>query len=383
MTKKQAAKKTNKKSAPKPAAKPERAKGAAAVSGYLKKAAAKKSAASGQKAPAQKKPAAKPAAGARQAVFKASLKSAPAKKPEGSSAKKPSIQAALKSAPKKKPAKAAKGAKNGGKISIKISPKPAERAAKISETPEIPKSQKKVRTRASDSIAFTLEDLDAYLEMRASGSGQQQAKAVSKSADEKAASAKGPAAPVPFKATSSPKNPVAAASIFDILGFNPVETPSLEKHREREIPRKWKKYYNMLVDLRKRHSRGAESISEEVLKRSAKEDSGDLSSYGQHLADAGSESFERDMAYNLLSNEKEIIAEIDAAIERIRNGTYGICEVTGEPIPESRLEAIPFTRCTKRGQEIKEAESKKIKSVQRSIYDIDASDSAEDEDMPS
>ena len=219
--------------------------------------------------------------------------------------------------------------------------------------------------------------------MRASGSGQQQAKAVSKSAVGKAAPAKGPAAPAPFKATSSPKNPVAAASIFDILGFNPVETPSLEKHREKEIPRKWKKYYNMLVELRKRHSRGAESISEEVLKRSAKEDSGDLSSYGQHLADAGSESFELDMAYNLLSNEKEMIAEIDAAIERIRNGTYGVCEVTGEPIPESRLEAIPFTRCTKRGQEIKEAENKKIKSVQRSIYDIDASGSPEDEDMPS
>ena len=104
---------------------------------------------------------------------------------------------------------------------------------------------------------------------------------------------------------------------------------------------------------------------------------------GQHLADAGSESFERDMAYNLLSNEKEMIAEIDAAIERIRDGTYGICEVTGKPIPESRLEAIPFTRCTKEGQEIKEAENKKIKSVQRSIYDIDASGSAEDEDTPS
>ncbi len=374
MTKKQAAKKTNKKSAPKPAAK---------SAGAAKKPAAKKPAASGQKASAKKKPAAKPASGAKQAVFKASLKSAPAKKPAGSAAKKPSPQTPLKSAPKTKPAKAANGAKKGGKISIKISPRPAGRAAKIPEDQEVSKPQKKTRARASDSIVFTLEDLDAYLEMRASGSGQQQAKAVSKSAVGKAAPAKGPAAPAPFKATSSPKNPVAAASIFDILGFNPVETPSLEKHREKEIPRKWKKYYNMLVDLRKRHSRGAESISEEVLKRSAKEDSGDLSSYGQHLADAGSESFERDMAYNLLSNEKEMIAEIDAAIERIRNGTYGVCEVTGEPIPESRLEAIPFTRCTKEGQEIKEAENKKIKSVQRSIYDIDASGSPEDEDMPS
>ena len=370
MTKKQAAKKTNKK----PAAKPSHGKGAAAVSGAPGKAAAKKPAASGQKAPA-KKPSAKPAAGAKKTVFKTPPKPAPAKKTS------PKVR--LKPSPKPADPKEDKNAKKGGKISIKISPRPAERAAETPEASEVSKPQKKTRVRASDSIAFTLEDLDVYLEMRAAGAGPQQTKTVARSASGKVAAAKEPAVPAPFKATSSPKNPVAAASIFDILGFNPVETPSLEKHREKEIPRKWKKYYNMLVDLRKRHSRGAESISEEVLKRSAKEDSGDLSSYGQHLADAGSESFERDMAYNLLSNEKEMIAEIDAAIERIRDGTYGICEVTGKPIPESRLEAIPFTRCTKEGQEIKEAENKKIKSVQRSIYDIDASGSAEDEDTPS
>ena len=220
--------------------------------------------------------------------------------------------------------------------------------------------------------------------MRASGATAAQTKSAAKQPAAKTGAAKSAVAPTVNKPTSSPKNPVAAASIFDILGFNPVDAPSLEKHQEKEIPRKWKKYYNLLVDLRKHHSKGAENISEEVLKRSAKEDSGDLSSYGQHLADAGSESFERDMAYNLLSNEKEMIAEIDAAIERIKNGTYGICEVTGEPIPESRLEAIPFTRCTKRGQEIKEAQSRKIKSAQRSIYDMsETSGSSEDDDMSS
>ena len=246
------------------------------------------------------------------------------------------------------------------------------------------KSKGRNKVRPSDSIVFTIDDLDAYLAMRASGATAAQTKSAAKQPAAKAGAAKNTVASTVNKPTSSPKNPVAAASIFDILGFNPVDAPSLEKHQEKEIPRKWKKYYNLLVDLRKHHSKGAENISEEVLKRSAKEDSGDLSSYGQHLADAGSESFERDMAYNLLSNEKEMIAEIDAAIERIKNGTYGICEVTGEPIPESRLEAIPFTRCTKRGQEIKEAQSRKIKSAQRSIYDMsETSGSSEDDDMSS
>lgn len=106
------------------------------------------------------------------------------------------------------------------------------------------------------------------------------------------------------------------------------------------------------------------------MKRSVKEDSGDLSSYGQHLADAGSESFERDMTYNILSNEKETLAEIDEAIKRIKNGTYGICEVTGMPIPDERLSAIPFTRYTKEGQERKELEQKRIKATQRNLYDI-------------
>lgn len=382
MTKKSAAK--NNSAAPKkkvaaksaaPAKKPAASKPSVAVK-TAKPASAEKSV---KKRPAQiKKPAPKKTETQNKTVFKAALKqdTAPAK-----SSQKNAAQTILKSAPKGNP----KARKPDGSAKITIN-MPANEVPEVRETkqpePIKPRRQKRNHIRPSDSIAFTLEDLDAYLEMRDSGAGAQQAKAVVKNIPGKPTAPKETSAKVQMKATSSPKNPVAAASLFDILGFNPVEAPSLEKHREKEIPRKWKKYYNMLVDLRKRHSMGAESISGEVLKRSAKEDSGDLSSYGQHLADAGSESFERDMAYNLLSNEKEMIAEIDAAIERIRNGTYGICEVTGELIPESRLEAIPFTRCTKLGQEIKEAENRKMKSVQRSIYDMSEgqSDPTDDEE---
>lgn len=341
-----------------------------------KKPVAKKTAKTAAKPsqPAKAKAAAVPA---QKAVKKQpAAKSAAAKKP--AAVEKKTVAAA------KKPA--ADKAKSAPKVSIKISAGRAssERAPQVIKTQPAAKSKGRNKVRPSDSIVFTIDDLDAYLAMRASGATAAQTKSAAKQPAAKAGAAKSAVAPTVNKPTSSPKNPVAAASIFDILGFNPVDAPSLEKHQEKEIPRKWKKYYNLLVDLRKHHSKGAENISEEVLKRSAKEDSGDLSSYGQHLADAGSESFERDMAYNLLSNEKEMIAEIDAAIERIKNGTYGICEVTGEPIPESRLEAIPFTRCTKRGQEIKEAQSRKIKSAQRSIYDMsETSGSSEDDDMSS
>lgn len=360
MAKKPVAKKTAK-TAAKPS-QPAKAKAAATPAKRAVKPATSKTAVAPKKAAAAKK---QPAA-----------KSAVAKKP--ATAEKKTVAAAKKTAADK--------AKSAPKVSIKISAgkASAERAPQVIKTQPAAKSKGRNKVRPSDSIVFTIDDLDAYLAMRASGTAAAQTKSAAKQPAAKTGMAKNAVSQTVNKPTSSPKNPVAAASIFDILGFNPVDAPSLEKHQEKEIPRKWKKYYNLLVDLRKHHSKGAENISEEVLKRSAKEDSGDLSSYGQHLADAGSESFERDMAYNLLSNEKEMIAEIDAAIERIKNGTYGICEVTGEPIPESRLEAIPFTRCTKRGQEIKEAQSRKIKSAQRSIYDMsETSGSSEDDDMSS
>lgn len=359
MAKKPVAKKTAKTAAT--PSQPAKAKAAAVPAKKAGKPATSKTATAPKKAAAAKKqPAAKSAA----------KKSAAVEKKQASAAKKP----------------AADKAKSAPKVSIKISAgkASAERAPQTIKTQPATKNKGRNKVRPSDSIVFTIDDLDAYLAMRASGATAAQTKSAAKQPAAKTGAAKSTVAPTVNKPTSSPKNPVAAASIFDILGFNPVDAPSLEKHQEKEIPRKWKKYYNLLVDLRKHHSKGAENISEEVLKRSAKEDSGDLSSYGQHLADAGSESFERDMAYNLLSNEKEMIAEIDAAIERIKNGTYGICEVTGEPIPESRLEAIPFTRCTKRGQEIKEAQSRKIKSAQRAIYDMsETSGSSEDDDMSS
>lgn len=209
--------------------------------------------------------------------------------------------------------------------------------------------------KPSVSIYFSLEDLDSFLERKQSSKTEEDFEKKS-TQKEKNVKIKSGVSKVPAKPLASSKT-VGVASIEDILGFNLFEEPSREKVEEKDIPRKWKKYYNMLISMRKHFSSGAEARAEEVLKRSAKEDSGDLSSYGQHLADAGSESFERDMAYCLLSTEKEMIDEIDAAIERMKEGTYGVCELTGKSIPEARLKAVPFTRYTIEGQRIKDKEN--------------------------
>jgi RNA polymerase-binding protein DksA len=67
-------------------------------------------------------------------------------------------------------------------------------------------------------------------------------------------------------------------------------------------------------------------------------------SYSMHPADAATDSFDRDLVLGLASFEQEGLYEIDAALRRIDDGTYGVCELTGRPIPWKRLQAVPWTR---------------------------------------
>lgn len=66
--------------------------------------------------------------------------------------------------------------------------------------------------------------------------------------------------------------------------------------------------------------------------------------FSEHMADAGTDAYDRDWALSMLSSEQDAIFQVDQALDRIRNGTYGICELTGKKISGERLEAIPWTR---------------------------------------
>jgi DnaK suppressor protein len=70
----------------------------------------------------------------------------------------------------------------------------------------------------------------------------------------------------------------------------------------------------------------------------------ELADYDQHPADMGSETFEREKDLSILEQLEEELAELQAALERIDAGTYGIDEVTGKPIAPERLEAVPTAR---------------------------------------
>jgi RNA polymerase-binding transcription factor DksA len=77
---------------------------------------------------------------------------------------------------------------------------------------------------------------------------------------------------------------------------------------------------------------------------SESEDVSELTDYDQHPADMGTETFEREKDLSILEQLEAELSELQAALERIDNGTYGIDEVTGAPIDPARLEALPSAR---------------------------------------
>lgn len=144
---------------------------------------------------------------------------------------------------------------------------------------------------------------------------------------------------------------IAAASIADLLGgVNPFRKGGGMVDESKQIPEKLRRYYHLLTAMREVIQKGLAFHSEEALKKNGKDDAGDLSGYSQHLADAGTDTADRDFALSLISNEQEALKEIADAIERLKSGKYGICEITNKVIPHARLMAVPFTRYSLEGQ---------------------------------
>ena len=231
----------------------------------------------------------------------------------------------------------------------KAAPPPAKPAADRSATMDKPSSKKNAlresilaRKAAIKPITFSLDEVRAIAKTNAA------------KAPEVASKAKLPAKPVLPKPLTleRPAKPshIKPASLADILGFNPKKAKSVEAVAEKDVPEKYKRYYKVLVDMRRQLTEGIERHSEESLKRSAKDDSGDLSGYGQNMSDGGINTFDRDFVLSLVSSEQEALSEIDAAIKRIRDGTYGVCEITAKPISKERLLAVPFTRYSAEAQ---------------------------------
>jgi len=133
--------------------------------------------------------------------------------------------------------------------------------------------------------------------------------------------------------------PPKAATVASILGRTAVKT---RKNGEVKVRPEWAKFYQRLMELRDQLTRQMNGL--------AKESAQEMAGYSLHMADSGTDNFDRDFALSLLSSDQDAMYEIEEALKRIEKNTYGICELTGKPIPRSRLEAIPWARFTVQAQ---------------------------------
>jgi len=139
------------------------------------------------------------------------------------------------------------------------------------------------------------------------------------------------------KITKAPARKPVLATAAAILGRTGVQ-PKSRRNGDVKIKAEWQVFYDRLLELRDQLQRQMNGL--------AKESAQEMAGYSLHMADSGTDNFDRDFALSLLSSDQDAIYEIEEALKRIEKGTYGMCELTNKPIPRARLEAIPWTRFT-------------------------------------
>lgn len=95
-------------------------------------------------------------------------------------------------------------------------------------------------------------------------------------------------------------------------------------------------------------------VSEDTLKKTQKDAAGDISGYAYHMADVATDTYDREFSLGLASNEREILYELDDALKKIEEGSFGICEQCKSLITKIRLKAVPQARLCVKCQEKKE-----------------------------
>jgi DnaK suppressor protein len=141
----------------------------------------------------------------------------------------------------------------------------------------------------------------------------------------------------------------------------------LSGNHERKLSPFVRKQKEKLLQLRDAMVDSMAGVAQDTLRSRA--EGSEASAFGMHQADAGSDAYDRDFALSLLSQEQDALYEIDQALKRIEVGTYGVCEMSGKPIPHARLEAIPFARFTVECQSQLEKQSKQSR-VRQSVTSL-------------
>ncbi|MDD5019363.1 MAG: TraR/DksA family transcriptional regulator [Candidatus Omnitrophica bacterium] len=113
-------------------------------------------------------------------------------------------------------------------------------------------------------------------------------------------------------------------------------------------------YKKLLLEKREEIVGDISHISEETLKKSQKDASGDISGYTFHMADVATDNYDREFSLGLASKERGVLMEINHALQKFQDGQFGLCESCKKPISKVRLKAVPYATLCLRCQQAKE-----------------------------
>lgn len=251
----------------------------------------------------------------------------------------------------------------GNATNQKEEKKPVRRGRKPKEKPDseveikVREIVKKTQSKGlhsdmkKESPVFNLDDVRAIIKKR-----KVEASATKKKGKKKDT----PSVPVKSEVKKNTKSvkvkKLQTASIDDILGFGGTFAPTRPIRDESKVPTEWKPYYDNLMSLRISLKGSLGQRSNETLGASARESSGELSI---NSSDSGTETFNRDVALSMVATEQEALEEIEDAIDRIFDGSFGVCQETQKPIKKNRLKVVPFTRFSLEGQNLYEKRKRK------------------------
>ncbi|MHC4197930.1 MAG: TraR/DksA family transcriptional regulator [Planctomycetota bacterium] len=116
-------------------------------------------------------------------------------------------------------------------------------------------------------------------------------------------------------------------------------------------------FRKVLLSVREKLAGNVNSMEGEALKKSRQDAAGDLSNVPFHMADLGTDNYERDLMIHLIQNGEEELKSIDAALEKLEDKTFGICETCDKKITKARLTARPYARLCLECQQMEELEA--------------------------
>ncbi len=113
-------------------------------------------------------------------------------------------------------------------------------------------------------------------------------------------------------------------------------------------------YRKLILNKKEEIVEDINHISEDTLKKSQKEASGDISGYTYHMADVATDTYDREFSLGIATNDRKALYELDDALKKIEEGSFGICEDCKSPIAKTRLKAVPYARLCVKCQEKRE-----------------------------